>query len=105
MTSGSAIASESTTETARRALKRRFTGWSDCVGYRWFQTFSILFVPSLNALTITRKNPEGACPGAFRREHWPGAPAPGRCGCLFSYAVPSAGLSNGSGILLPFPFW
>ena len=76
------------------------------LGYRWYQTFSILFVPSLNALTITRKNPEEVCPGAFRREqHWPGAPAPGRCGCHFPYAVPSAGLSNGSGIVLPFPFW
>jgi hypothetical protein len=66
--------------------------------------FSVLFVPAPNALTLTRKNPEDTFPGAFRRKHRPGNT--GRCGCLLSYAVPPAGLSTGSGILLrPFPFW
>jgi hypothetical protein len=72
------------------------------VGYRWFQTLSVLFVPK--AFTVTRKNPEDVFPGAFRRKHRPDRP--GRCGCLLTYAAPPAGLSNGSGMALrPFPFW
>ena len=72
------------------------------MGYRWFQTFSVLFVP--NALTATRKDPEDVFPGAFRRKRRPGS-RPVRFYPL-SYAAPPAGFSTGSGsVLRPLPFW
>src|SRR5215203_1574843 len=73
-----------------------------CLGYRWFQMFPVLFV----ARTPLRgRTPKSRSLGSSAADTDRGR-SPGRCGCLLSYAVPSAVLSSGSGILLvPLPFW
>jgi phosphatidylglycerol---prolipoprotein diacylglyceryl transferase len=51
------------------------------LGYRWFQTCSVLFVPVPSSSIATRKNPGDSFPGAFRLEHRPGLRADAVAAC------------------------